>query len=103
MAQQYQEKGVSQDVEGDVKDLRKGGEIEGIYQGSKSFDGRRPGEINVLHYFKQGEKVFGCWGAKDLNEKLAGEIGKMVKCSFKEKKQLKDGRSKNIFQVLVAG
>lgn len=98
----YQEKGISQDIEGNVYDLRKGTSIEGIYQGFKSFDGKRVGEVNTIHYFKSGENMLGCWGAKDLNEKLVGETGKQVKCSFKEKKILKDGRSKNIFLVLVA-
>ncbi len=102
MSVKYQEKGVSRDVDGKVLDLRKDGAIEGVYQGDKSFDGKRVGEINTIHYFKQGDKMLGCWGAKDLNEKLKGEEGKQVRASFKEKKQLKDGRSKNIFLVEVA-
>lgn len=99
---QFIEKGVSQDVEGDIKDLRKGGEIEGVYKGNKTFDGKRVGEVNTIHYFEQGGKIYGCWGQKDLNEKLSGEEGKYIKVSFKEKKELKDGRSKNIYMVQIA-
>lgn len=99
----YSEKGTSQEVE-TIIDLRKDSsvKIEGVYQGMKVFDSKRPGETTTLHYFKVGDKVIGAWGAKDLNDKLAGEEGKQVCVNFKEKMQLKDGRSKNIFCVQVA-
>lgn len=98
----YTEKGTSQEVK-EIIDLRKDKkQIEGIYQGSKIFDGKRAGEVVTLHHFKVGNDIIGAWGAKDLNEKLKGEEGKQVLVSFKEKMQLKDGRSKNIFCVQVA-
>ena len=101
MTTKYQEKGTSQEVK-EILDLRKGGKIEGVYQGNKTFDSKRPGEVVTLHYFKVGNDVVGAWGAKDLNDKLKGEEGKQVLVSFKEKMTLKDGRTKNIFSVQVA-
>lgn len=108
--QQYQEVGTSQEVDGGVKDLRSSGEggkpgsIEGIYQGSQTFDSKRKGETSTIHYFKSGDKVLGCWGQTDLNKKLSAPelIGKSLKCSFKEKREMPDKRTKNIYVVLVA-
>lgn len=98
----YAEKGTSQEAK-EIYDLRKSDrKVEGIYQGFKSFDGKRAGEINVIHFFKVGADVYGVWGSKDLNEKLKGEESKQVCVSFKEKATFKDGRTKNIFCVLIS-
>jgi|SRR5579862_32286 len=97
----FTEKGTSQEVE-TIHDVRKIKDpLVGIYRGHKQFDSKRPGEVVTLHLMEIAGKTEGFWGAKDLNEKLVGEEGKKVSVSFAEKKQLKDGRTKNIFKVLV--
>jgi len=99
---QYKEKGVSEAVS-EIFDLVKTGKvIEGEYLGKKEFDGKKPGEINTLHMFKVNNQTVGAWGSKDLNDKLRGEEHKSVKVSFKEKRDIGDGRSFKVFIVQIA-
>ena len=91
------------EIEGDILDLRKGGDIEGVYIGSRTFDAKKAGEVTTIHYFKRPDnKIIACWGQKNLNDKLVGEEGKTVKASFLKKKPLADGRTKNMYSVQVA-
>lgn len=101
---QFKEKGVSDEVS-EVLDLRNDPEkvVEGEYRGSRSFDGKRAGEVNTMHIFKGKDgRLVGVWGSNDLNNKLNGETGKIVRVRFKEKRNIGEGRTFKVYTVEVA-
>jgi hypothetical protein len=97
----FQEKGVSEEVKSIIDIVKTKTVITGEYLGSKTFDGKKVGEINTLHMFRANGEIIGCWGSTDLNSKLRGEEHKNVRVSFKEKRDIGGGRTFKVFIVEV--
>ena len=97
----FTEKKSSSDVDV-IHDLQKEGKtLTGVYQGADVFDGKRPGQKVTIHLIQQGDKTEGFYGAKDLDKKLEGEVGKTVKVAFSHKKDLPGGRTFKVYKVEI--
>lgn len=102
----FKEKGLSDEIKVIYNLIDKAKEnyqekVEGEYLGSREFDGKKEGELNVLHAFKNNDVLIGVWGSKDLNDKLRGEEHKKVRVRFKEKRNIGSGRTFKVFVVEV--